>query len=94
MLPAFGVTVLHLRFEKTSELAGYGPSNPVPLLNPTLNYVFVVWQTMNVYPHTLVQNFVCYHLCMIVFGYLSPPSLTPKTVAGPVCMLAESTRAN
>jgi len=94
MLPAFCVTVLHLRLEKTPELAGYSPSNTIPLLDPTLNYVFVMRQTMNVYPHTLVQNFICYHLCVIIFNHLSAPSLTPKAIAGPICMLAKSTRAN
>ena len=56
MLPPFIVAAFHLWFEEPSELALDGPSDPITLLIPALDYVLAVREYVSVDPDALSEN--------------------------------------
>jgi hypothetical protein len=89
VLPPFIVAALHLGLKKSSELALYGPSDPIPLLIPALYDVLAVREYVCVDPDALSENGLRNFLRHLIFLSLGALYNSPESLAAAMRMLAE-----
>ena len=95
MFPAFAMSVCHLRFqEATKDSTLDRPSDSIALLNPTLNYEFILRQAVDIDPNALIKNQVSFEFGMLVFLKLGSSRLTPKSLTASMCVFTKCSCAN
>ncbi len=89
MLPPFPMSVSHLGLKKSPKTSTFnGPPYSVALFDPTLNDEFVLRQTVDIDPNTLIEDLLGFESCMLVLKSFSSPWLTPEALTAPMSMLA------
>jgi hypothetical protein len=87
VFPAFAMSVCHLRFQEATKNSTLDrPSDSIALLNPTLDYEFILRQAVYINPNALIKNQVSFEFGMLVFLKLGSSGLTPKTLTTTMCV--------